>query len=59
MIVESFLIIAMAALDLAVVPRCSGTDGFVSNAVFRTKQLQWVYTLRLFRVAKLAAVAGL
>ena len=59
MIVESFLIIAMAALNLAIVPRRSRADGFVSNAVFRAKQLQWVHTLRLCRVAKLAAVVGL
>ena len=58
-IVESFLIAAMAALDLAVVPRRSGTDGLVGNAVFHTKQLQWMHALCLCRMAKLAAVVGL
>ena len=36
-VIESFMIVSVAALDFAVVPRRSRADGFVRDAVFLTK----------------------
>ena len=59
-IVESFLIIVMDALDLVpVAPQCSRTDAFASNAVFHTKQIWRMHAFCLCRVAKFAAIAAL
>lgn len=59
-IVESFLIIAMDALDLvSVAPQRSRTDAFASNAVFHTKQIWRMHAFCLCRVAKFAAIAAL
>ena len=58
-IVESFLLIAMTALDLSVVPWRSRADGFVGNAVFCMKQIQRMHVFRLYRATKLAAIVGL
>ena len=53
------MIVSVAALDFAVVPRRSRADRFVRDAVFLAKQIQRVYALRLRGMAKLAAVVGL
>ena len=58
-VIESFMIVSVAALDFAVVPRRSRADRFVRDAVFLAKQVQRVYALRLRGMAKLAAVVGL
>ena len=58
-VIESFMIVSVAALDFAVVPRRARADRFVRDAVFLAKQVQRMHALRLCRVAKLAAVVGL
>ena len=58
-IVESFLIAAVTALDFAVMPRCSRTDRPVRNAVFLAEQIQRMHTLRFCGVGKFAAVVCL
>ena len=58
-IVESFLIAAVTALDFAVMPRRSRTDRLVRNAVFLAEQIQRMHTLRFCGVGKFAAVVCL
>ena len=58
-VVESLLIISVAALDFAVVPRRARADRLVNDAIFLAKQIQRVHALRLRGVAKFAAVVGL
>ncbi len=54
MVIKSLLVISVAALDFAVVPRCAWADRLVKDAAFLAKQVQRVHVLRLRDVIPLA-----
>ena len=56
MIVEPFLIVAMATLDLSVVTRCARTDPFVSYSQFAAHDIKRVCSVGFLYVSKFCSV---
>lgn len=59
MIVEAFLIAAMAALYFAIMPRCFWANLFMKNMVFSTEEIKNVNAFRVLAVAKFGSVIRL
>ncbi len=59
MVVEAFLIVSMTPLDLAVMPRSSGTNELVLDLVVSTEHVQGMYTLGFGEMSKFHTVVGL
>ena len=59
MVVEALLIVSVAPLDLAVVPRCSRTNKLVFNLVAVTKHIKWMNTLGIEEVSKFCTIIRL
>ena len=59
MVVESFLIITVAAFYFAVVSRCTRTDSFMFDTDFRANHIQWMSSVCFFNMSKFSTVVGL
>ena len=59
MVIKALLVVPVASLYLAVVPRCSGADRLVLDPVSIAESIQRMNPIRLFAVGKLSAVVGL
>ena len=56
MVIEAFLIVSVASLDLAVVPRSSRTYEFVLNLVVITEHVKWMHSLGFSEMGKFHTV---
>ena len=56
MIVEPFLIVTMAALDLSVVTRCAGADSFVNDSQFAAHDIKRVRPVCFLQVSEFSSV---
>ena len=59
MLVKALIVIAMAALHLSIVPRCSRTNTFMFNAQFQTEKIKRVYLLSFSKMSELKTIIGL
>ena len=59
MVVESLLIVSVASLDLAIVPRCSRTNELVLDLAAITEYVKRMYALGSDKVSKFRTVIGL
>ena len=56
MVVEAFLVVSVASLNLAVVPRRSRADRFMRNTKMVEKSIKVMHAFRFLRVAELTAI---
>ena len=59
MVVETLLIVPVASLDLAVMPRCSRTDKFMLNLVTVTEHIKRVNSLDVEEMSKFCVIVRL
>lgn len=59
MVVEALLVISVASLNFAVVPRCPWANCLVRNAKFIAKDIKVMYPLSLRGVVKFASIVSL
>lgn len=59
MVIKMFLIITMATLYLAIMPRCPWADMFVFDSKFITQDIQWMCTVCFLQMDKLCTVVSL
>ena len=58
-VIETLLIVSMAAFNLSVVPWGSWTNRFLFNSDAFTKAIKWMYTVVILGICKFKTIIGL
>ena len=59
MVVETLLIISVASLDFAIMPRCSWADKLMLDLVTVTEHVKWMNTLGIEEMGKFCTIIRL
>ena len=59
MVIEAFLVVSVAAFNLAVMAWCAWTDPFVADFQLFTQNIEWMYTFGFLNMCKFSTIVSL